>query len=76
MLIGFWHQTFTRWAKLLKVKEKLEKLEKKSKKEGWHHGRNGGAGYHQNPELRVERARATRKARTQQKSEAVPEIAE
>lgn len=61
-IIGCKPHTFTRWARLLGIKEKLEKLEAKAEKEGWHHGRKGGAGFHKNPELRVKRARRTRAA--------------
>jgi len=60
--IGCKAHTFTRWARLLGIKEALEALEEKAEKEGWHHGRKGGAGFHADPTTRAKRARKTRAA--------------
>lgn len=61
-ILGCKSHTFTRWARLLGIKEKLEAMEERAEKEGWHHGQKGGAGHHKDPELRVKRAIRTRRA--------------
>ncbi len=45
-LLGCSRQTFAAWAKKLGVD--LDAAESVAKRDGWHHGRNGGAGWHRN----------------------------
>lgn len=62
-ILGCKSHTVTRWARALGIKDELAKIEARAEKEGWHHGKKGGAGYHRDPELRVKRALRTRKKR-------------
>lgn len=62
-LLGCQRQTFARWVKLLKLDKDLKRLAKRAEKEGWHHGRKGGAGFHRDPEKRIAKYRRTRAKR-------------
>ena len=70
-LLGATAQTYRRWARLLGVKGKLEALDEKARKQGWHHGRTGGAGFHKDPTERVAKSLETRRLNAKARSRVV-----
>lgn len=60
-ILGCEMHSVTRWADLLGIRDKLRRIEERARKEGWHHGREGGAGYHKDPEDRARKASRTRR---------------
>jgi hypothetical protein len=51
--------TLDRWVTKLGLKDALKELDEEAKRDGWHHGRKGGAGYFQNREQWRKRRLAT-----------------
>lgn len=60
--------TFLRWVRTLGIDEELAALSRRATREGWHHGRLGGAHFHRNPEERVRKTSASRRARKERVS--------
>lgn len=66
-ILGCKQHSVTRWARILGIHEKLEQIEARAEREGWHHGRKGGAGFHKDPEARARKASRTRKLQAKAK---------
>lgn len=45
-LLGCTRGTFGQWVRKLNMREELRQVEKIARRNGWHHGRAGGAGCH------------------------------
>lgn len=63
-IVGCGVHSFARWASQLGIRDRLRALEEQAEREGWHHGKKGGAGYHKDPAERARKASETRKAKT------------
>ena len=61
--LGCHQHTLGRWAEALGIQEQLKKIAERALKEGWHHGRRGGAGFFRNPEERNRRFSESMKRR-------------
>lgn len=46
LLLGCKRATLLAWVRRLGMQDELEQIEKIAKRDGWHHGRLGGAGCH------------------------------
>lgn len=65
-ILGCEAHSVSRWAEKLGIREILRKIEARALREGWHHGRKGGGGYHKDPVARMEKARTTRMSKVKE----------